>query len=77
MSHRLVKILSYDDGEKANRRGWCWIVNNDGTDRTLCDGVAFGFGDSGCEYKQRVVERGGITCKTCLKLIKEFKAIAL
>lgn len=32
---------------------------------------------AGAEYQQKTVKRGGITCQTCLDIIKEYKKIKL
>jgi len=77
MGHHVVKILTSDDGDKRENRVWCYVVNTDATNRTFCGGEAFGYGESSCEYKDKVVEKGGITCPKCLAMIREIKAVKL
>jgi hypothetical protein len=74
---RVVKILTHDDGTKNENKRWCLTVHEAGTDRTLCEGEAFGIGDSGCEYIEKVAVSGSITCEDCRKKIKWFKSIKL
>ena len=77
--HRIVKILSSDDGEPTPKDSQVWhlVVVEAGSSCTLCGGEYFGFGESGCEYEAKNVDKGGITCKECLKIIKRFKDIKL
>jgi hypothetical protein len=75
--HDLVKIIINEDGDKVDDPKWHWIENNGDSERTLCGGEVFGFGEGNAEYKIKTVNRGGITCSQCLQLIKEFKAIKL
>lgn len=76
MAHELVKILTYEGGEIVNKPLWHWIQCIDAR-RSLCEGQAFGMGESDVEYETKTVPRGGITCPKCLEMIKEFKAIKL
>jgi hypothetical protein len=75
--HRVVKITKDNWGSKRLNPKWHLAVNDAATDRTLCDGEAFGYGDSAAEYEEKKVERGGITCEDCLAEIKWFKKIKL
>lgn len=75
MNH-IVKFLTDEDGFKEQNKSWHYVVNQD-ANRALCNGQVFGFGESKVEYKDKLVERGGITCSECIKLIKEFKSIKL
>ncbi len=74
---RVVKILTHDDGTKNEKQRWCLVVNEAATDRTLCEGEAFGAGDSACEYKEKVAAKGSVTCEDCIRQIKWFKSIKL
>ena len=74
--NNLVKILSSDDGEKREEKKWCLIVNYTGS-QTFCEGEFFGFGESGCEFETKTVKRGGITCRKCLRKIKDVKKVKL
>jgi len=76
MAHTLVKILTFEGGDTVEDPVWCWVQNIDAR-RALCNGQAFGFAESGVEFKSKTVNRGGITCPYCLKYIKEFKEIKL
>lgn len=77
MSNQLVQISVTDDGEETKDSRWHYVTQPDGSPRTLCGGEAFGFGEGEAVYKTKTVERGGITCDECLKIIKQFKAIKL
>lgn len=75
----LVKILTSDSGEpreKANQV-WHYVDVACAGNQTLCEGEYFGLGESGCKYKTKTVEKGGITCKECINKIKDYKAIKL
>ena len=73
----LVKLLTDDDGYKIDKPKWHYVVTLTGDPATLCSGEFFGIGQSSCTYKEKTVERGGITCERCLKIIKEIKDIKL
>jgi hypothetical protein len=77
MNH-LVKILSDDAGEERDKelQYWHLAIHNTGS-QTLCEGEFFGYGESGCIYRERTVERGGITCPKCIQFIDEIKAVKL
>ncbi len=79
MGNYLVKILSDDDGELIEKQNqlWHYVVNKSGGEMTLCKGEFFGFGESACKFRIKVVERGGITCPHCLSQIKQIKSIKL
>lgn len=80
--NNLVTQIVNDDGEKVSEEDQCWhLMGRFGGDNgVLCTGE---FVDSaaasgnGSEYKFKDVLRGGITCKRCLQVVKEFKAIKL
>lgn len=77
MSHELVKILSDDDFEKIENPKWHLIVTISGSNATLCTGEFFGEGESNVIYENKIVKRGGITCRKCLEQLKELKSIKL
>lgn len=77
MSHFVVKLKTYDDGEPKQEKVWCLVVEQCGDPATFCTGEYFGEGQSGCEYVQKEVKRGGITCPSCLERIKMIKDIKL
>jgi len=73
----LVKLLTDDDGYKIDKSKWHYVVTFTDDPTTLCSDEFFGIGQSSCTYKEKTVERGGITCERCLKIIKEIKDIKL
>lgn len=77
MSHTVVKILFDDDGEKRDEPVWCLSEFVDGAPRTLCSGEVYGDGESSVIYKEKTVERGGITCDNCKSIINRIKSIKL
>ena len=77
MANKLVQFLTDDDGNIHDDSDWHYVVNDAGCSRSLCRGEVFGKGDSALEYKLKQVKRGGITCKKCIRIIKEYKAIKL
>lgn len=81
MAHRVVKILSSDDGEKIPKNEQVWHLVSpmigDGSDRTFCGGEAFGHGESACTFETKRVEKAGITCKDCLVDLQNVKNIKL
>ena len=74
---RIVKIITSDSGEKYKKPKWHLIEVIAGGNATFCGGEFFGYGESGCEYKTKVTERGGITCEECLEKIRRIKAVKL
>lgn len=75
--HKVVQLITDDDGDKTNDIRWHYVVDFDGAERTLCTLHVFGFGESMAEFKEKIVSRGGITCSLCIRIIKEFKEIKL
>lgn len=73
----VVKILSYNDGEKAKGRGWCLCVSAAATDRTLCDGVAYGYGDSSAEFLEKENSKQKVTCPDCIDMILKLKTVRI
>jgi len=78
MNH-LVKILSSDSGDPRpkSEQFWHYVHFPCGDPATLCQSEYYGPGQSGCDYEEKHTERGGITCPSCLGIIKEIKAIKL
>jgi len=74
--HNLVKFITDDDGEPMPPLWHYPLVIGD-ANRALCNGHVFGEGESGAKYEVKQVQRGGITCPECLKIIKMFKRIKL
>lgn len=74
---KLVKLITDDDGRKVDRPAWHYVTHWSDGERTLCSGEVFGPGESQAEYKEKEVDKGGITCNRCLAIIKEIKAIKL
>ena len=77
MAHNLVKILRDDDGEKVDNPEWHYVATWGDSNRTLCTGEVFGYGEGNAEYKIKTVQRGGITCEFCLSIIKSLKKVKL
>jgi hypothetical protein len=77
MAHTLVKTFNSDDGEMNENPQWHWFQEFGDARRTLCSGEAFGPGESHVEYELKTLQKGGITCTQCLKIIKIIKAIKL
>jgi hypothetical protein len=75
--HELVKILSDDDGEEIETPVWHLAASHCGDPSVLCTKEQYGFGQSDCVYKVKVVKRGGITCQECMKMLLEFKSVKL
>jgi len=77
MSHVILKILVDDDGEKIEKPVWHLLEVDGGGDHALCTGEFVGSGESACEYTTKEVSRGGITCPSCLAILRRHKAIKL
>ena len=77
MSHTLVKITVDEDGADVDNAKWCLSIIAAGGSQSFCSGQYYGKGESSCEFKDKTVQRGGITCPECLQKIKEIKAIKL
>lgn len=76
MAHNLVKLITDDDGEPMEPV-WHFPYVAGGSNVALCNGVAFGSGQSSAKFKTKIVQRGGITCPQCLDMIKAFKKVKL
>lgn len=78
--NQLAKQIVDDDGHRTDDESWHYVHIVNGDDAILCTGE---FVDDACSsgngslYKRKKVARGGITCKRCLEVIKQFKAIRL
>lgn len=75
--HTVVKIITRDDGEKVDNQVWCLSHVIAGGNATFCTGEYYGFGESSCEFKEKEVQKAGITCNDCLAKIKIIKSIKL
>ena len=69
----LVK-LTEDEDRQVVLMGWCAVVQADKR-RTVCGHDISDI--SRFEYKEKTVIRGGITCKECMFVINQIKAIKL
>ncbi len=77
MSHLVVKILANEDGEQEIDPKWHLVTIGGGSEMALCTGEVFGYGEGSAVYEKKKVERGGITCETCLQMLKLYKSIKL
>lgn len=77
MSFDVVKILTDNWGDKRENPKWHLAIEDAATMRTLCDGEAFGIGDSQAEYVTKEGKKGSVTCPECRAKIKWFKSIQL
>jgi hypothetical protein len=79
MTHKIVKLTMDDDRVEIPKEEQVWHLGTTATGDpiVLCSGEFYGEGQSSCEFKEKVVEYGGITCKNCLELLKEYKSIKL
>jgi hypothetical protein len=76
--NNLVKIIADDDGELTNNEDWHLVdPGNAQGNAALCTGEFFGGGESTVRFEMRTVQRGGVTCRTCLDLVKIYKAVRL
>ncbi|MGL4349481.1 MAG: hypothetical protein ACRCT2_02680 [Plesiomonas shigelloides] len=77
MANHVVKITQSEFGESPNADCWHLVSPITSEPATLCGGEYFGVGLSDAEYKEKTVERGGVTCPECLRIIKFMKAVKL
>jgi hypothetical protein len=77
MSNHLVKILANEDGEKQESPQWHLVQNFGDARRTVCTGEVFGYGEGAAVYKEKFKEKGGITCESCIEIIKWYKSVKL
>jgi hypothetical protein len=70
----VVRIIKDEDGVETNDKTWHFIVNFDGSKRTFCQGLVFGYGEGNATYKTK---EGKITCNNCIAMIKTIKAVKL
>ncbi len=73
--NNVVKITRDDTGEKIKFAKWCLVdpCNGQGS-AALCTQQFFGYGESNCEYEEKM---GKITCPECIKTIKTYQNIKL
>jgi len=76
--HYIVRLEIDDDGEKIENQVWHLVspLIADGN-ATFCTGEYFGFGEGRADGTMKGVNRGGITCKSCLSTIKYLKALKI
>ena len=75
--NNLVRITKDNDGVEQDKKDWHISTCGSGGKMVLCSGEFFGYGESRSTYETKKVLRGGITCKNCLDIVKEFKKIKL
>lgn len=78
--NQLVKMLIDDDCETIpiKEQKWCLVSPNpiSDTPRTLCKGEVLD-SDTDAVWESKSVKKGGITCESCVKIVKAFKAVKL
>ncbi len=79
MSHKVVKILINEDGDKSDDNSWHYYSEGLSDFYVLCSMELLhdGCGVPDKNMKIKSVEKGGITCKDCLEIIKTIKSIKL
>jgi hypothetical protein len=77
--NQLVRFLTDEDGFPEDRPELWHLVDpcNYQGHASLCHGQYFGYGESGIEFRTKVVVKGGITCPKCLAMVKGYKAVRL
>ena len=79
--HTVVMMTKNEDEEivPVSDRKWCLVSHSigGGVAVALCTGECFGAAEGVAEGMTKTVQRGGITCADCLKILQEFKAIRL
>lgn len=81
MNH-LVKCLVNDDGEEVSLEDqvWCATTHINGDPAVLCTGNFTTYscgGNENTEYIFKSVKRGGITCRDCLAILREYNGYKL
>jgi hypothetical protein len=79
MTHKLVKIVVNEEGDTVEKEDqvWCLVTEFSGSCRCFCDGQVIGYGESFSKYEEKEVQKGGVTCKSCIKNIKFIKSVKL
>lgn len=77
--HNLAKQIINEDQEKVSKEEQVWHFESElcGDACLLCTGEFTSSGAGRGTYEVRRIPRGGITCRLCLKIINNFKAIKL
>jgi hypothetical protein len=78
----LVKQLVDDDGEIVEKDAQRWHLSGtfSGDAGMLCTGEFLddcAMSSAGATYEFKEVKRGGITCKKCLSIVADLKAVKL
>ena len=73
----VVKIISIGDEENVNKsdRNWHLMAHSCGDRVTLCQNLMLD--GANIQFTTKEVERGGITCNSCIKIIRQFHEIKL
>lgn len=72
---KLVKILVSDDGEKQPSPKWHLTDIFGDSDRALCTGEVYGYGEGSAIFQEKT--KGKITCTKCIEIVKFYKSIKL
>ena len=70
------KQTASGDAVPEEERKWCLIVTGERSEQVLCTREACP-GESNDTIEIKSVPRHGITCPTCLRIIKEVKSVKL
>lgn len=77
MNH-LVQLLTDDEKDATNNTSWHLVdPANDQGPMALCTGEFFGFRESACEFKEKWLKIGGITCPDCIKKLTIYKSVRM
>jgi len=77
MSYDVVKIISDEDGDAVDNPKWCLVTNDGYSPSTLCGGQVFGMGEGEAKYKEKTVDRKGVTCPSCKDIIISIQQVIL
>ena len=77
--HSLVKITVDDDGNpKYDAHVWHLVDPSNWQGKAaLCTAEFLGEGESEVVFETKETLRGGITCPSCMKMLKEYKRVRL
>ena len=75
--HTVAKIISDNDGNKCNQLITHLVIDSGGSNVLACSGECFELGEGLAVGESWEVNKDGINCKECLKIITFYKKLKI
>lgn len=75
----IVKLLIDEDGCEHTSKDWHLSYSMSGDPAVLCTGEFYGYGQGRVEQEgvDYIAKTGRVTCRKCISIIKDLKAVRL